>query len=148
MIMALRRQLQRNEILIVVALVVGAQTDKDRQLIVLQLCAVGHKVVGMDEHLQALILAQVEVGVLVDGLRLVLREILHREAQGLLIVLSKLLLIGVGDTGDARRQDVGHRLALGILLDVDGTHLQGARLGTGAGLQVLLILTPLTTHKV
>ena len=104
--------------------------------------------VGVDEHLQPLVLAQVEVGVAIDGLRLILREVLHREAQRLLVVLGELLLVGVGHSGDARWQHIGHGLALGVLLHVHSAHLQRSRLGGGTGLQVLLVLSPLAFHQV
>ena len=80
MVAPLGRQLQGYEVLVVVALVVAAQTDEYCQLVVLELCGVGYEVVGVYEHLQSLVLSQVEVGVLIDGLRLVLREVLHRQA--------------------------------------------------------------------
>ena len=146
--MALGGETQGDEILVVVVLVVAAQTDEDSQLVVFQLGAVGHEVVGVDKHLQPLVLAKVDVDVLIDGLRLVLAQILHHQAKGLLVVLGELWLVGVGHTRDARRQHVGHGLALGVLLDVDGAHLQGARLGAGAGLQVLLVLAPCAAHQV
>ena len=102
----------------------------------------------MYEHLQATVAAEVEVGVLIDGLRLVLRQVLHRQAERLLIILGELGLRWVGGTADARGQHVGHGLALGVLLDVDGTHLEHARLCAGRGLQVLLILAPFAAHEV
>ena len=146
--MALGGELQGYEVLVVVALVVAAQTDEDGQLVVLQLRVVGHQVVGVHIHLQTLVLAQVEVGVLVDGLRLVLRQVLHHQAERLLVVLRQLRLRGVGSTADARRQHVGHRLALSVLLNVDGAGLQQTRLGAGTGLQVLLVLAPLAADQV
>ena len=89
-VVALGRQLQGYEILIVVALVVGTQTDKHCQLVVFKVGVVRHQVVGMHKHLHVLVLAQVEVGVLIDGLRLVLRQVLHRQTKCLLVVLRKL----------------------------------------------------------
>ena len=102
----------------------------------------------MDEHLQPLILAQVVVQVLIDGLRLALTQVPHRQAEGLLVVLHQLRLVGVGGTADARRQGVGYRLTVGILLDVDGTHLHRTRLGSSGRQEALLILAPLATHQV
>ena len=102
----------------------------------------------MYEHLQVVVLSEVQVGVLVYGLRLVLREVLHDEAQRLLVLLGELWLVGVAHACDARRQDVGHWLSLGVLLYVDGAHLERSRLGSGAGLQVLLILSPGAAHQV
>ena len=102
----------------------------------------------MDEHLQALVLTQVEVGVLVDALRLTLSQVAHRQTEGLLVVLDELRLRGVSGTVDARRQGIGHGLAVGILLDVDGTHHHRSRLGTGSRLQTLLVLAPFAAHQV
>ena len=128
--MALRGELQGNEVFVIVVLIVGTQTDEHSQLVVLQLRAVGHQVVGMDKHLQALILAQVQIGILIHSLRLALRQVLHGETERLLIILCKLGLTGVSDTGNARRQHIGHGLTVRILLHVDSTHLQQTRLGT------------------
>ena len=104
--------------------------------------------VGVNKHLQTLILSQVQVLVLIDRLRLVLREVLHRKAQRLLVALCKLRLVGVGHSGDAWRQHISHRLTVCVFLYVDGTHLQHARLGSCRSHEVLLILSPLATHQV
>ena len=102
----------------------------------------------MDKHLQALVLAQVLVGVLVDGLRLVLAQVLGHQAESLLVVLDQLGRTGVGGTRDARRQHVGHGLAVGVLLNVHGTYFHETRLGSGGRLQALLVLPPLAAHQV
>ena len=145
---ALRREFQRDKILIVVVLIVGTETNEHGQLIVLQLGAVGFQIVGMHKHLQVLILLQVQRGVLIDSLRLVLRQVFHHQAEGLLIALGQLRLAGVGHTADARRQHVGHRLAVGVFFHVDRTHRHRACLGSGRGHQVLLVLSPLATYQV
>ena len=62
------RELKRDLIFIVVALVVGAETDEDGELIVLQVRGVRLLGVGMDEHLDALVLAYVERRVLIHTL--------------------------------------------------------------------------------
>ena len=85
----------------------------------------------MHKHLYVLVLAQVQMGGLIHSLRLVLAQVLHRETECLLVVLSELRLTGVGSTIDARRQYVGHRGALCVLLYVDGAHLQQTGLGSG-----------------
>ena len=146
--MALGCQLQRYLVFVVVALVVGAQADEDGQLVVLEVGGVRQQVVSVYEHLQAFVLAQVEVGVLIDGLRLALRQVLHRQAERLLVVLDELRLRGVGGAADAWRQGVGHGLAVGVLLDIHGAHLHGARLGADGRQQALLVLSPLAAHQV
>ena len=147
-IAALGGQLQRYLVLVVVVLVVAAQTDEDGQLVVLQVGGVGQQVVGMNEHLQALVLAQVVVQVLIDGLRLALTQVADGQTEGLLVVLDELRLVGVGGAADARRQGVGHGLAVGVLLNVDGAHLHRSRLGAGGRHQALLVLAPLAAHEV
>ena len=117
-------------------------------MVVLELGAVGHEVVGVYEHLQVVVLPQVQVGILVDGLRLVLAEVLHDKAECLFVLLGELWLVGVADAGDAWWQDVSHGLALGVLLHVDSTHLQHTRLCAGACLQALLVLSPSAAHEV
>ena len=144
--MSLWRQLQRYLVFVVVTLVVGAQTDEDGQLVVLQVRGVRQQVVGVYKHLQTLVLTQIEVRVLVDGFRLTLCEVLHDETERLLVVLNKLRLAGVSSTADAWRQGVGHWLAVCILFDVHSAHLHRARLSTYGCLQALLVLTPLATH--
>ena len=48
--------------------------------------------VGMHKHLQVLILAQVEDGVTIDGLRLARRQVLDNHAERLLVGLCQLRL--------------------------------------------------------
>ena len=59
--------------------------------------------IGMYEHLHALVLAQVVVGILIDGLRLLWTQVLHHDIQGLFVVLDQLRLRGVGHTTDTWR---------------------------------------------
>ena len=87
---AVGRQLQGDDILVVVVLVVATHADKDGQLVVLQVGGIVDEVVGMDEHLEVLILAQVEDSIAVDGLRLASRQVLHHHVQSLLVGLGEL----------------------------------------------------------
>ena len=87
---AVGRQLQGDDILVVVVLVVATHADEHRQLVVLEVGGIVDEVVGMDEHLEVLILAQVEDGIAVDGLRLASRQVLHHHVQGLLVGLGEL----------------------------------------------------------
>ena len=84
-------QLQGDDILVVVALVVATHADKDSQLVILQIAwLIINQMVGMHEHLQVLILAQVEDGIAIDGFRLAWREILHHHRERLLVGLGQL----------------------------------------------------------
>ena len=72
----------------------------------------------MGKHLQAVVLAQVDVDVLVYGPCIARIQVGHFDAKCLFIILTELGLVGVNHTADARRQDVVHRFAITILLDV------------------------------
>ena len=61
-------ELQGDFVLVVVGLVVAAHPDEDGYLVVGEAGGVLLHGVGMDKHLQATILTQVEVGILVDRL--------------------------------------------------------------------------------
>ena len=104
------------------------------------------EVVGVNEHLDMLIAAQVERRVTVDGFRLVLRQVLDHQTQCLLVGFGQLGLRGVGDTRDARRQYVVDGFSVVVLLDIDRADLQ---LTAVAGTcQLLVVETPLATHEV
>ena len=133
-------------VLIVVVLVVASETYEDSQLVVLQSCGVGHEVVGVGEHLHALVLSEVERRVLVHPLRLPVAEVLHHHVEGLLVTLHELWLRRVGDACDARGKDVVHWCLVVALLDVHCTHLERTRLRTVR--QTLPVHTPLPSHEV
>ena len=77
-------------VLVVVILVVATHTYKHRQLTILQLGGIGHQVIGMHKHLHVLVLAQVEVHVTINSLRLTVLQILHHHIERLLVVLHQL----------------------------------------------------------
>ena len=79
---------QRYLILVIVVLVVAAQTDKHSQLLIFQVGQIRQKVVGMHEHLHPAIAAQVERSLLIDSLRLVFLQIGSHHLQRLLILLD------------------------------------------------------------
>ena len=138
-------QLQRNEVFVVVVLVVATHSHEDSQLVVAQRRVVD-EVVGMHIHLQMTILAKIQRSVAIDALRLALRQVLHHHAQCLLVGLRQLRLRGVCDTGDAWRQHVVDRFLVVVLLDVDGTNLQ--RTAVQPVGERLLIDAPFATHQV
>ncbi|CDD05928.1 unknown [Prevotella sp. CAG:592] len=139
-------ELQRNLIFVEVALVVGTESHEHRQLVVLQVCGVLFEGVGMHEHLQTLILSEVEVRVLVYCLCLTVREVCHLYVERLLVALCELRLRRVLLSTDARRQHVVHRHSVVVLLDVHGADCHLARLA--AGTERLLIDAPLSPHEV
>ena len=120
-------QLQRYLVLVEVALVVGTETYEHRQLSVLKACLVGLESIGVHEHLQTLVLSEVERCVLVHRLRLACAERGYAHRECLLVVLNKLWLRGVLSALDARRQDIVDGLLVVVLLDVHGTHHELAR---------------------
>ena len=73
------RELQWYLIFIVVALIVGTEPNEDRQLVVLQIGCIDLFGIGMNEHLQTLVLSHVESCILIDALRLSRREIVDIE---------------------------------------------------------------------
>ena len=48
--------------------------------------------IGMHEHLHVLVLAQVVIGVLIDGLHFLRTQVLHHHVERLLIILHELWL--------------------------------------------------------
>ena len=64
----MRCELQRNLILVVVTLVVGTQSYKHSQLVVLQVRGILLQGIGMYEHLDAFILSQIHAGILIHRL--------------------------------------------------------------------------------
>ena len=140
-------ELQRNLVLVEVALIVGAETYEYRQLSVLKIRLVGLESVGVNEHLQTLVLSEVERCVLVHRLCLAGAERGDAHRECLLVVLHELRLRWVLSALDARRQDIVDRLLVVVLLDVHGAHHELARSGSRV-VEVLLVDAPLTTHEV
>ena len=138
-------QLERNLILIVIVLIVAAQTDEDRQLAVLQIGGVLLQGIGMGKHLDALVLAEIEGRVLIYRLCLAMGQILHHQTQSLLVCLDKLWLRWVLLAADTRRKHIVDRCLLGIFLQTDCTRLQGSATGCT---QRLVVGTPFAVHQV
>ena len=101
----------------------------------------------MDEHLQALVLAQVYGGVLVDAFRLACSHVCDGHLHSLLVSLDKLWLCRVLLSADTRWQNVVDRGLVGILLNVHGTdnHLSGVACRVG---KVLVVGAPFATDEV
>ena len=146
-IMSRSRQLQRDFILVVVVLVIRAQTDEHSQLVVSQVGRVLFEGVGVYEHLQPLVLAQVEGSVLVDSLRLACTQVVDDHGECLLVLFDKLWLVRILSTADARRQDVVHGHLVVVLLKAHGTYRHRTCIAGRVG-EVLLILPPLAADEV
>ena len=68
-VVAVGSQLQGDDVFVIVAAVVATHAHKQRQLVVAQLVVVD-QVVGVYEHLHAVVESQVKGGIAIDGLRL------------------------------------------------------------------------------
>ena len=139
-------ELQGQLVLVIVVLIVGAEPDEDGELVVGEVGDVLRHGVGMGEHLYALILPEVEVGVLVDGLGRARAEVGDGHGERLLVALDELGLCGVLLTTDARRQDVVDGLLVVVLLDTDGADGHLSRLGTAG--ERLFVDAPFAAHEV
>ena len=113
-------------ILVVVVLVVRSESDEHGQLAIGQAGDVVDQSLGVNEELEALVATHVVFGTLVDGACVLRGQIGDLQREGLLVLLPDLRLAGVGHSGDARRQDIVDRLAVAILLYVDGSDVEGA----------------------
>ena len=101
----------------------------------------------MHEHLHPLILAQVDGGLLIHRLRLILLQVVDNHLQCLLVTLHQLGLPWVRHTTDTWWQHVVHRLLVVVLLNVHSIHDNRSRLSTTRA-KTLLINAPLTSYKV
>ena len=119
---------QRNLILVVVVLIIGTEADKDCQLTVLQSSRVRVEGIGVCEHLDALVLAEIEGGVLIDCLRLARAQAVDRHSQSLLVALHELRLRRILLARDARRENIVDRHLVRVFLDAhsaDGHRARG-----------------------
>ncbi len=142
-------QLHRHFILVEVALVVGTQSQEDARLAVGYIRNVLGQGIGVEEHLQVLVLAHIVGAVLIDGAGVAGTQIAHYHGHCLLVVLHQLCLVGVGYSAYAGRQHVVDGLLVVVLLDIDGADLQGAaRSRCLAHVELLLVGAPVAVHKV
>ena len=144
--MTLGRELQGNLVFVVVRLIVATQTHEDSQLVVSEASDVLLEGMAMHEHLNMLVLAQVERGILINGLRLSVAQIANHHRQCLFVALNELWLRRVGIATDARRQYIVDRGHVVVFLDVHSADGHLTRLRT-AVVETLLIDAPVATHK-
>ena len=141
-------EFQWHFVFVVVALVVATQADECTHLVVLQALVV-FEGVGMNEHLQVLVLAEVEVHGLIHAASIARRKVFDDDGECLLVFLSDLRLIWVGDTADARRQHVVHRSLVVVLLDVhSGSAYRSRHAWLLTSEEWLRVVAPFSTHEV
>ena len=142
------REVQRNLVFIVIVLDIRAQSQECRHIAIGQVSGVVDCSLGMQEHLQSLIDAQVITGVAVDATCITRLQSIDSNLHRLLIELCDLRVSRIDDTCHTRRQDVVHRLARGILLDVDGVDIDIAHSRCIAThIEVVIVVAPLTSHE-
>ncbi len=139
---------QWNLVFVIVVLHVGAEAHKHRHVAVLQITEVVDKGLVVDEHLQALVGAQVEACVAIHAAGVAGLQALHLHLHRLLVELRDLRLARVDDAAHARRQHVVHRLAARVLLDVHRVDVDGAvGRSVAAQVQVIVVVAPLAAHQ-
>ena len=146
-VVAFGREREGNFVFVIVRFVVATEAHEHGQLVVAEHRRVLLEGIGVDEHLDAFVLPQVEHRVAIDGLRLVVAEVGDGHCECLLVVFDELGLRGVGVAADSRRQHVVHRRFIVVFLDVhcaDG-HFSALR---SRVVEVLLIDAPLAAHEV
>ena len=111
-----RSKLQRNFILVVVVGKVGTQTD-ERSYLTFGNSIVLVNFLSMDEHSEFLELAQIVTGGLIDSPCIAIAQVLHFHGECLLVDMvggcASVALLAL----DARRQHVGYRITVSILLN-------------------------------
>ena len=144
--MVRRREFEGYFVFVVVALVVASHAHEHCQLVVGQVGGVLHQCVGVYEHLHALVLAEVEHRVFIDGFRFSRAEVVDDDVECLFVAFYELRLCGVGISADSRRQDIVDGLLVVVLLNVDGADRHVSGVG-GIG-ELLLIDSPFSAHEV
>ena len=135
-------------VFVVVALVVTTDSDEEAHLVVLQFRVTFHRI-GMDEHLQVLVVAEVHVHGLIHRTGVACGKVFHCECQGLFVLLRELRLGGVEHTGDAWRQDVVDWGLVVVLLDIHGGgHDASAHTGLRVRVEGLRVVAPFSFHQV
>ena len=146
---AVRRQVHRDLILVVVVLIIGTHTDEDGQVAIRQALGLIDRSLGMSEHLQTLVTAQVVRGRLINRPGITRRQIRNLQGERLLVLLQQLRLAGIEHTADSRRQHVVDRLTLSVLLDINRrNHQLTIRDRRYQRIrEILLISTPVATNQ-
>ena len=142
--------MQRDLVFVVVIAQVGTETDEAGEVAVLQVGIDALQFLGMDEHLQVLVLPHVVARVLVHRPCVMRTEVCYAEDHRLLVLRDELRLTGVGLTAHTRRQHIVDRRAGAVFLYVDGLYVNRC-----AGVdcrsdrcQIACVHTPVATDKV
>jgi len=142
-------QCQRNFILIIVILIIRPQTDENRQVTVGKVIDIELRSLSMRKQLQAFILTQVVVRILIDGACIHRCQICYFQRKRLFVLLAYLRLARVQYASNTRRQDVVDRIAIAVFFYIDSRNFQctfDSRRHFRVG-QVLLIATPFTANQ-
>ena len=102
----------------------------------------------MYPHLHSLVVAQVELGVAVYAAGVAGGEVGKLQRHRLLVELYDLCLAGVTYTGHARRKNVVHRFAGGVLLYVHHRNIELTLGGSiAAVVEVEIVGAPFAAHE-
>ena len=126
-VIACGREYQRNLVLVVVVLQVSTQADEARQVTILQVGIFSLQFLGVNKHLQMLVVTHVVGCVFVHGTCVAEWQVVHTQNHRLFVLCNQLRLPGVGLTADARRQDIVDRRTVAVLLDIYVLHIHQGR---------------------
>jgi len=121
-VLSLGRQFQRYFVLVKIALIVWAETYKKRSLVILERF-VFKQSVGMNKHLDMLVLAKVKILVLIHSARITTGKVFYHHLQSLFILLEELWLVGVDYTGYTWRKNIIYRFLLIVFLQIHCCHV-------------------------
>ena len=149
-VVAWSRNLQGHFVFVVVALVVRTKTQKDTAIPISSFRDIFSQSICVDVHLQVFVLTHIVVAVLINRLCLTSAKIASHHTHGLFVSLNKLRLRGVGNTSDARGQDIVDGLLVVVFFNADGTYFQRSTTSRSdiTIIERLLIGSPITLHKV
>ena len=135
-------------ILVVVLLDVATEANKHRKVAVFEGTFLVDERFNVGKHLQALVEAQVELGVAIHSAGVAGFEVAHLERERLLVELGGLSLPGIDDSGYSRRKHIVDRLCAVVLLDIHRTDVERAfSRSVGAAVEVVLICAPFAPHE-
>ena len=84
--------------------------------------------------------------VLINRFRFIWTQVVHHNIQSLLVILYQLWLCWIVSTTYSRWKDIVYRLFIVVFFNTNSTYIHSTRARNV--IQVLLIYTPISTHKV
>ena len=143
-------QNERNLVFVVVVAQVATHTDEARQVAVFEFRVDGTHLLGMNEHLQVLVLPHVIAGILIHRSCVVRTEVHHAQNHRLLVLRNQLSLTRIGLTAHTRWQHIVNRRTGTVLLDVHGLHVDGCACVNRRTdrRQVTRVLSPVAANEV